>query len=115
MGMDPISMVVAVVIAAGSGALGIRIGRRRERKRETAPVCRCGHSLAFHDPHDKQCHGLMNGNPTTVNEFGRPTAWERVRCTCRQYVGPLTPELMIASYETRALPPLPTSAPQEDK
>jgi hypothetical protein len=99
--MDPISMIVAAGIAFVFGSAGIGIGLRRRRPPATsdAPICTCKHGLAFHDPKTNICHGTNNGRPTVYSDLAsRPIAWEQIPCTCRQYIGPIPAEQILANY-----------------
>lgn len=105
--MDPFSMLVAVGIAASSFGAG-RLSRRRRQAAAaldpSEPICRCRHSLAFHDPKTGECHAMVNDQPTVFNSIDRPIAWSKAQCQCRQYVGPVSPEQLLASF-TSPLPP----------
>lgn len=96
-------MLIIVGVALVSGGAGVRIGRRRAGK-QPKPKCTCGHSLAFHDPDTHRCHGLMNGNPVRFDTFNDPTAWEKVPCGCRQYVGPVPADQMLTSFVYPKMP-----------
>lgn len=100
-------VIVAVAVAAGGG--GLTIGRRRGAKADPfAPVCTCRHWLSYHDPETGHCHGTRNGDPLAYDELNYPTAWKQEPCTCRQYVGPLPADHVIASFNntpTITLPP----------
>lgn len=87
------------------------IGGRRARRRhpgagggaiaaaaEPKPVCACKHALAFHDPRTNVCHGQINGDPLRYDSFHHATAWKRVQCTCRQYVGPIPADQVLANF-----------------
>jgi hypothetical protein len=104
--MDPISMLIAAGIAALAYAAG-RISRPpRAPRPEPIPTCPCTHALSFHDPKTSECHGLVD-EATHFNSYGTPTKFARVRCTCRQYVGPIPAEQMLATFHP-ALPAAPT-------
>lgn len=106
--MDPFSMLVAVGIAASSFGAG-RLFKRRRRAAAaldpSEPVCRCRHSLAFHDPETGRCHAMVNDQPTIFNSIDRPIAWSKAQCECRQYVGPASPEQILASFTPPPPPP----------
>lgn len=105
--MDPFSMIVAGLIATISYGLG-KLSGRRSRASGTERVkatCECRHALSFHDPKTGECHGRVNGDPVAYDAYNDPTAWESVRCSCRQYVGPIPPEQMLASFLPREADP----------
>jgi hypothetical protein len=114
--MDPISMLIVIGVALASGGVGARIGWRRARKDEIKPVCKCRHSLAFHDPETGRCHGMMRGDPAAYDGFNNVTAYYQIPCTCRQYIGPLPPEQLLAAFNygsTRTVSPSPAQ-PEQD-
>lgn len=57
--------------------------------------CACGHSLAFHNRDDEQCHARVRVPETHVDEpdhvgsapFNRIITYVDVDCRCQQYVG----------------------------
>lgn len=104
--MDPVSLLVGAGIAALFTLVG-RFTRRADRTKtgEPRPVCGCGHELAFHDPKTSECHGLVDGDPVGYEAHGYPTAYKKVRCSCRQYVGPVPADQLLASFQSPTLPP----------
>jgi hypothetical protein len=114
--MDPISMVAAAAIAAAAFLAGRRSRRSASLPKDKKPTCTCTHSLAFHDPTSAQCHARVAGDPLHFDGLNRPIAWNKVQCTCRQYIGPIPPEQILASFlhvpalpdtSTSSAPPLP--------
>lgn len=82
--------------------IGVLLGRFLPGRRKGAapaaeppkPVCGCKHHHSFHDPGSGKCHGLAD-KPTHFTTTGKPIAWAKVPCTCRQYSGPVPlPEYM---------------------
>jgi hypothetical protein len=100
--MDPISILAgAVVLLVGIG-IG-RISRRKDRASTGSPaaVCEgCEHGLSFHDEKNR-CRSKVARN--RYDSIGGHTGKEYVDCTCRQYIGPIPAERMIANF------PLPSS------
>ena len=111
--MDPISLIVGAGIAASSFIAG-RVSKRRHKQHESASVaaspaiCGCQHELSFHDPKTNECHGRVDGDPIAFDRYREPTAYKRVRCSCRQYVGPVPADQILASFN------LPQAIPQHE-
>lgn len=61
------------------------IARLHRTSSSSEPICGCEHHLAQHDPVTGECHEIV------FRGAGR-----FLRCTCRRYVGPIPPELIIA-------------------
>jgi hypothetical protein len=56
----------------------------------------------MHDPETGRCHDLMKGQPIRFDDFDQASAWEKVPCTCRQYIGPRPIDQV---FMPRILPP----------
>lgn len=88
--MTGIEIGVAVVIGVLLGRfLPSRRRKTPEPRKSPEPICGCDHHHGFHDSKTGECHGQVDGNPVKYNEYGRPMAYEQVRCSCRQYSGPV--------------------------
>lgn len=101
--MEPLSLVVGALIAAGGYAVGRFSSRRHIRniqqvqqrvdrehtldrgRNEPKPLCGCGHHYVFHDRETKKCQ-------TQVVIPGRWTGSQNStyrQCMCQGYRGPL--------------------------
>ncbi|MBR8744737.1 hypothetical protein [Nocardiopsis sp. MG754419] len=102
--MDPISMIIAVMIAVGGFLAGRATTKRqvarqfpsqhhdpralqgdRSRPATPQPICGCGHNLVFHDQETKRCQ-------TQVVIPGRWTGQSNStyrQCMCQGYRGPV--------------------------
>jgi hypothetical protein len=105
-----------MLIAAGIAVVFYAAGRSVPlRRRSTppgadpgAPLCSCTHGLAYHDPTTGVCHAQVKDQPTVLNRHETPIAWSMVQCSCRQYVGPVPTEQLLAYFN-----PLPPSTVTE--
>jgi hypothetical protein len=92
-GEEIILALVAFWLAVFMIWFAFRLSRGSHRSvrapKQPVAVCGCSHHHSFHDPTTSECHALMNGNPVKFNSWKEPTAFEQVRCTCRQYSGPV--------------------------
>lgn len=60
--------------------------RNRNPRKVDVNKCACKHNVSFHD--EEGCHGQVDGKPIKYDAYNDPTAYEKVRCSCRRYVGP---------------------------
>ena len=81
---------------AAVALIGVLIGRFLPNRRKgprpeepPEPICGCEHHHGYHDPKTGECHGLMNGDPIRYYSHGPAAAYKQVRCSCRQYSGPV--------------------------
>lgn len=93
MELDLTFIVLAVLLLGGSvAALRKEIERRHQRKLEIAqgpqPVCGCRHHYAYHSPKTGSCAAVSKTPVRWDRDFGSPTRWEHLPCTCQRYVGP---------------------------
>ena len=87
--MTGIEVGIAVIIGV---LLGRFLPNRRKGLRsakQPEPICGCDHHHGFHDPKTGECHGLMDGDPATYYSHGPAASYKQVRCSCRQYSGPV--------------------------
>lgn len=88
-------MIVDLLAGAGIVYGGMVVGRLTKRpKSPPKPICGCDHHLAMHDPKTGVCHDKVQHRLNGVQQ--QPT-----QCTCKQYVGPITPELMLSTFQPR--------------
>lgn len=100
--MEPISLIVGSALFVAGLVTG-RVARRRGTPLgdPTAATCDgCAHSLTYHNT-DGTCSQQIKRRHYNLNGDRSGHKW--VQCGCRQYVGPIPAERMLASF------PLPTS------
>ena len=52
-------------------------------------ILHLGPALKLVDPKTGECHGLTDGDPATYYSHGPAASYKQVRCSCRQYSGPV--------------------------
>lgn len=86
----------------------IRLRRRPKNALPELPKadCQgCGHSLSYHDPDTHSCHEQVQGAPIKYNPLSTAVlAYGLRQCTCRQYVGHLPADQMIATFNPHPTP-----------
>lgn len=91
-----LEMLLGGALVLAGQAFGALLRRTRSPKIPEA-YCGCRHHLSKHDPQTGECH-------QTVPGYNRNGLWGAQPCGCRQYVGPVPAELMLASFKPREMP-----------
>lgn len=92
--MDPslIIFLIFVLLLMGAGGIRKEIERRHQRKLEITqgpqPICGCKHHYAYHNPKTGGCAAVSKTPVKWDDDFGSPTKWQHLPCTCQRYVGP---------------------------
>lgn len=83
---NPDDLILAFETTALAASLisNYRLGRKP--KGEDFIRCACKHKVNYHD--EGGCHAQVSGKPIKYDAYNEPTAWEKVRCSCRRFVGP---------------------------
>jgi hypothetical protein len=106
-------MIVVLGVAAVTGTAGYVAGRRRrrrdERDKNRAECEGCTHNFAYHDDGGKCTLEVER----TLYKGGSRRGKEWVPCGCRQYVGSVPADRLLAAF-TRDLPDLNPPSPKPE-
>jgi len=94
--------------------VGVVVGRMLPNRQKTQltqpeePYCGCDHHLAMHDSKTGVCHEQVEtGHTKPVMSPGRTYVLYREtlteQCNCRQYVGPIPADQVLASFQPREI------------
>jgi hypothetical protein len=94
--------VTQLLATAGGTAVLMRFAGfrfRRDRQKQSEPVCGCEHAFAFHDLRTGECHATVDV-PTKYDDYGCARAWKQAPCSCRHYTGPIPLEQVYSTPPT---------------